>query len=57
MSTWILARQEVRPEMPETVTVVDLFALGTTAEGHPVHPLYQPADADLEPFTYGGEQA
>lgn len=25
---------------------VDLYALGTTTEGHPVHPLYQPADID-----------
>lgn len=33
---------------------VDLFALDTTQEGHPAHPLFQPADADLEPFSYGG---
>lgn len=25
---------------------VDLYALDTTTEGHPVHPLYQPADID-----------
>lgn len=24
----------------------DLYALGTTKDGHPVHPLYQPADAE-----------
>lgn len=26
----------------------DLYALDTTKAGHPVHPLYQPADADLQ---------
>lgn len=28
----------------------DLHALDTTRGGHPVHPLYQPADADPEPW-------
>ena len=28
----------------------ELHALDTTAAGHPVHPLYQPADADPEPW-------
>lgn len=32
---------------------VDLYALETTKHGEPVHPLYQPADA--EPFPLGGE--
>lgn len=32
----------------------DLHALDTTKEAHPVHPLYQPADIDPEPFDYGG---
>lgn len=27
---------------------VDLYALDTTKEGHPVHPLYQPSDAEPE---------
>lgn len=30
----------------------ELHALDTTKDGHPVHPLYQPADADLEVFGY-----
>lgn len=34
---------------------VPLRALDTTKEGHPVHPLYQPADAEPEPFTYDAE--
>src|SRR5699024_3313895 len=29
----------------------DLYALDTTKDGHPAHPLYQPADTDLYPFT------
>lgn len=29
----------------------DLFALDTTKDGHPVHPLFQPADAELEQWT------
>jgi len=29
----------------------DLYALDTTVEGHPVHPLYQPSDAELEPWN------
>lgn len=29
----------------------DLFALDTTKDGHPVHPLYQPKDADPKPYT------
>lgn len=28
----------------------DLHALDTTRDGHPVHPLYQPADADPKPW-------
>ncbi|WP_455448126.1 DUF1643 domain-containing protein [Natrinema thermotolerans] len=28
----------------------DLYALDTTKDGHPVHPLYQPSDADPEPW-------
>ena len=31
----------------------DLYALDTTKEGHPVHPLYQPADAEPEPWDGG----
>lgn len=31
----------------------DLYALDTTKDGHPVHPLYQPADA--EPIPYSAE--
>lgn len=37
---------------------VDIFALDTTKNGQPIHPLYQPADIDLEPFDWppgGGE--
>lgn len=30
----------------------ELYALDTTKEGHPVHPLYQPKDAKPEPFSY-----
>ncbi|WP_424001224.1 DUF1643 domain-containing protein [Haloarcula salina] len=29
----------------------DLYALGTTKDGHPVHPLYQPSDAEPEPWN------
>jgi len=29
----------------------DLHALDTTKDGHPVHPLYQPSDADPEPWN------
>ncbi|MFB1066460.1 DUF1643 domain-containing protein [Natrinema sp. H-ect4] len=29
----------------------ELFALDTTKDGHPVHPLYQPADAEPEQWT------
>lgn len=29
----------------------DLYALDTTADGHPVHPLYQAADAELERWS------
>lgn len=32
-----------------------VYCLGTTKDGHPVHPLYQPADAEPEPFTCGDE--
>lgn len=32
----------------------DLFALDTTKDGHPVHPLYQPADT--EPERYRGRE-
>lgn len=35
----VLRRAEVR-----------LLCLGTTKHGHPLHPLYQPADADLVPY-------
>ncbi len=35
---------------------VELFALETTKDGHPVHPLYQPLDADLERFEYGADR-
>lgn len=34
---------------------VRVSALDTTKEGHPVHPLYQPADAKPGPFAYGEE--
>lgn len=33
----------------------DLTCLDTTKEGHPGHPLYQPADATPQPFSYGGD--
>lgn len=40
---------------------VDLHALDTTKAGHPVHPLYQPADTDPEPYNgaelQGGDTA
>jgi len=36
---------------------VDFYALGTTQEGHPVHPLYQPADAEPEPFAYDTDRS
>lgn len=41
---------------PEVVNMLDadLYALNTTKEGHPNHPLYQPKDAEPEPFDYGG---
>jgi len=29
----------------------DLYALDTTKDGHPVHPLYQPKDAEPEPWN------
>lgn len=29
----------------------ELFALGTTNDGHPLHPLYQPKDAEPEPWN------
>lgn len=29
----------------------DLHALDTTKDGHPVHPLYQPSDAEPEPWN------
>lgn len=32
----------------------DLYALNTTKDGQPNHPLYQPADADPEPYTGPG---
>ena len=34
---------------------VDLYALNTTKDGHPTHPLYQPKDAEPEPFDYRSE--
>lgn len=38
---------------PKAVT--NVRALDTTKDGHPVHPLYQPKDAEPEPFEYGPE--
>lgn len=35
---------------------VDLYALDTTRNGQPVHPLYQPADREPRPFE-GGDSA
>jgi hypothetical protein len=32
---------------------LELYALDTTKEGHSNHPLYQPTDAEPEPFAYG----
>lgn len=32
----------------------ELFALDTTQAGHPVHPLYQPAEMEPAPFAYEG---
>jgi hypothetical protein len=32
----------------------DLYALDTTQDGQPAHPLYQPADIDPNPFTVDG---
>lgn len=29
----------------------ELYALDTTEDGHPVHPLYQPSDAEPEPWN------
>jgi len=40
-------RDEEVVEMLDT----DLYALNTTKDGHPNHPLYQPADAELEVFA------
>jgi hypothetical protein len=37
-------------EVGEMLDVV-LYALDTTKDGHPVHPLYQPADAEPEPWS------
>lgn len=39
---------------PMVTEMVDeiLYALDTTKDGHPVHPLYQPADAVPEVFDY-----
>jgi len=34
----------------------DFYALNTTKHGHPNHPLYQPADAEPEPFDYRSEE-
>jgi hypothetical protein len=31
----------------------DLRAIDTTKDGHPIHPLYQPADAEPEPWDVG----
>jgi len=38
----------------EVVSLLDeeLYALDTTKDGHPNHPLYQPQDADPQPFDY-----
>ncbi|RKS78167.1 hypothetical protein BDK61_3820 [Haloarcula quadrata] len=32
---------------------VDLYALDTTKDGHPSHPLYQPTDTELESWNAG----
>lgn len=31
-----------------------LYAFGTTKDGHPLHPLYQPKDSELEPYSISG---
>jgi hypothetical protein len=38
------------PEVPRALDA-DLFALDTTKDDHLAHPLYQPKDADLDPYT------
>lgn len=40
----------------EVTSMLDasLYALDTTKDGHPNHPLYQPGDAEPERFTYEG---
>lgn len=47
----------VRDRGPKVAAMMDteLFALATTEAGHPVHPLFKPADLDPEPFEYGGD--
>jgi len=43
----LLGRGQEVAEMLDT----ELFALDTTKDGHPVHPLYQPSDAEPEPWN------
>lgn len=38
-------------EVAEVLSDYDLYALDTTKDGHPVHPLYQPADAEPERWS------
>lgn len=38
-----------------TSSGVDLFALNTTQDGHPNHPLYQRKDAELERYHWDGD--
>jgi hypothetical protein len=47
------AHGDLQNRAAEVVEMLDteLFALDTTKDGHPNHPLYQPADIDLEKYT------
>ncbi|KAB1184830.1 MULTISPECIES: DUF1643 domain-containing protein [Haloferax] len=45
------ALKERGKEVAQTLNE-NLYALNTTKEGHPNHPLYQPKDAEPEPFLY-----
>lgn len=38
-------------EVAQLLDEQELYALNTTASGHPNHPLYQPKDATLEPWS------